>query len=132
MHCLNVNMGSNIELAIPIKKAIHAIHGLDLWLNFNSYDMITFIYNTLLFGYRQHAGIRAHFVPIIWNGIIHTFIMSKWSKVYQKKCLPPLEYAIAHTLQNTYFLDFDIGILAHLRPSNMIQQLDCVDCTYFI
>ena len=53
-------------------------------------------------------------------------------KYYQKKCLPPLEYAIAHALQNTYFLDFDIGILAHLRPSNTIQQLDCVDCTYFI
>lgn len=57
--------------------------------------------------------------------------MVVWQKVYEKNIFLPVGYAIADTFKKTCFSDIDIGILAHSQPSDMIQHLECVGCSYF-
>ena len=50
--------------------------------------------------------------------------------IYEKMFFLLLD-AIADTFKNTSFSDIDIGILAHSGPSDMVQHLECVGCSYF-
>ena len=53
------------------------------------------------------------------------------TKSIRKNVFSNVGYAIADTFKNMSFSDIDIGILAHLRPSDMAQHLEYVGCSYF-
>ena len=73
----------------------------------------SFIYNSLFFWYRQHAGFWAHFGPILWNDINHTLTMSIWPKVYVKRVFYPLDMQLQIPLKTHLFqvLILEFGLI---------------------